>query len=170
MATIHELDTTVIDLSIDRAVQTVFRTMVGKPARLVPHAMDSSNWTVTLNSVHVVGTVGVEGQINGQIHLHFSLPLAELSASRVLSRPLQSINNAGEKLVNDVVAELTNMTCGVFKNQLVELGLPCRLTLPTVRRGKEFAYDPVPDALRRLYSFDVAGHRLIADVILGAGA
>jgi hypothetical protein len=30
--------------------------------------------------------------------------------------------------------------------------------------------DPAPDALRRLYYFDFAGDRLIADMILGAGA
>ena len=167
MATIHEFDTTVIDLSIDRAVQTVMRTMVGRSARFIPHQMDPTNWTVTFGQLHVSGTIGVEGTINGAVHVYFSLPLAELSASRVLRLPVQKVSGGGEKLVNDVVAELTNMTIGVFKNQLVELGLPCRLTLPTVRRGKELKLDPAPDALRRLYAFDVAGHRLIADVILG---
>ncbi len=135
MASIQAIDNGVLDLSIDRAVQAVFRTMIGKPARIVPTLMDPSNYTVKLEQIHVVGTAGVVGDLTGLIYLYFSQPLAEYCASRMLGLSLLKIASTGEKVVNEVVGELTNMTLGTFKNQLVELGLPCRLTLPTVQRG-----------------------------------
>jgi chemotaxis protein CheX len=168
MTTLHEIDPSVLVIAADGAVQSVFSTMVGRRTRIVQQTVPDL-WTITFDQIHVVGIVGVEGRINGQIHLCFSLPLAELCASRVLGPSLQKINGAGEKLVNDVVGELTNMTLGVFKNQLVELGLPCRLKLPTVCRSREFTLDQVPDAIRRQFRFDVAGHELIADLVLAAG-
>jgi chemotaxis protein CheX len=169
MASIHELDPAVLDLSIDRAVQAVFRTMIGKPARLVPSQMDPSNHTVILDQIHVVGTIGVVGEVSGLIYLYFALPFAEYCAIRLLGLSASKVQNSGPGLVNDVVGELTNMTFGVFKNQLAELGFPCRLTLPSVRRGNKFTIDPVDSATRHIYRFDLAGHHLMADLMLGTG-
>ena len=87
----------------------------------------------------------------------------------MLGLSLPWINGEGEALVDDVVGELTNMTLGVFKNQLVELGLPCLLKLPRVCRSREFTLDPVPEAIRRQHRFDVADHALTADIVLTAG-
>ena len=168
METLHQIDSAFLVFAADGAVQSVFSTMVGHRTRIL-HQTVPDQWTLAFDEIHVVGIVGAEGRINGQIHLCCNLPFAEFCASRVLSLSVQKLTGTGAALVDDVVAELTNMTLGAFKNQLVELGLPCRIKLPAVRRGREFILDQIPDAIRRQYRFDVAGHELTADIVLTAG-
>jgi len=169
MPSFQTLDHAVIDVSVDRAVQAVFKIMIGKPACSVPVDFDPDNYDMNLGQIHVVGTVGVVGEINGLIYLYFTVPLAEHCATRLLGISAAKIKQAGDRLVNDVVGELTNMTFGTFKNQLAEIGFPCRLTLPSVLRGERFTINPVAGATRRFYRFDLAGETLMADIILATG-
>ena len=99
--------------------------------------------------------------------LNFST--ADIAALDAASKPdavaLAELEEAGDEVVNDAVGELTNMTVGVFKNRIHDLGYPCKLTIPTVVWGSHIAIQPPRGAVRRTYTFQVDGRSVIADLM-----
>ena len=122
---------------------------------------------VKCNQVHVIGTAGLVGTINGMIYLSLDLDFANRCAARLLAMTSAEVDTAGEEIVNDVVGELTNMTLGAFKNQLCDRGFPCKLTIPTIIRGREFVVSPIKGATHRIYHYAVDGHIVVADILIG---
>lgn len=169
MAAIQEINDTVFQETIARAVQEVFKTMLGKEASLLPFEPLAHGSSLALEAAHVVGTVGFIGSINGLIYLYLEAPFAREAASAMLGMTLEELDEAGDDVVNDAIGELTNMTVGTFKNQLSDKGYPCRLTIPSILRGSNFTIEPISSATRRLYRFNVAGHRLTADLLMQPG-
>jgi len=107
------------------------------------------------------------GSISGLIYLDLDLHFANRCAARLLGMSSAEIDAAGEETVNDAIGELTNMTLGAFKNQLCDRGFPCKLTIPSVIRGQQFVATPVMGATRRTYHFELNGHRVVADILIG---
>ena len=169
MANVLEIDEAVFQLTVNRAVQVVFKTMIGKAAKPVPHFADPSVYSVALDQDHVVGTAGMVGAINGLIYLYLELSFAKLCAGRLLGLSPREINRSGDDVVNDAVGELTNMTIGTLKNQLADRGFPCRLTIPSILRGREFTITPIKSAVRHIYRFDIDGHGVTADLLVQSG-
>lgn len=172
MATIDSISEDIFQETMNRAVQDVFRTMLGRQAKLVhgSEAADSNGqpWQhpVELTGQQVVGTVGFIGDVSGLIYLYLSADFAKLVASTLLGMTEEEIIEAGDEVVNDAVGELTNMTVGGFKNQLCDQGFPCRLTIPSILRGSNFSIEPVSGASRRTYCFDIQGHALVTDLLM----
>jgi len=75
------------------------------------------------------------------------------------------VTEAGREVASDVIGELTNMTVGVFKNRIHDLGYPCKLTIPTVVWGDEISIRSPRGAVRRTYVFTVEGRSVVADLI-----
>lgn len=172
MPTIDSISEDIFQETMNRSVQDVFRTMLGRTATLV-HGTEASNsngqpWKhpVELNGQQVVGTVGFIGEVSGLIYLYLSDEFARVVAMHMLGMSDAEITAAGDEVVNDAVGELTNMTVGGFKNQLCDQGFPCRLTIPSILRGSNFSIEPVSGASRRTYCFDVQGHHLITDLLM----
>jgi chemotaxis protein CheX len=69
-------------------------------------------------------------------------------------------------VINDAIGEITNVTAGGFKNQLCDVGFPCKLTLPTIIRGEDLRVVAVKGTTRHIFEFDCAGHSLTADIQL----
>jgi chemotaxis protein CheX len=169
MAATQEINDTVFRETITRAVQEVFKTMLGKTAEIVPSEPTGHVTTLELEAPHVVGTVGFIGSINGLIYLYLEAPFAREAAAAMLGMSLGEVDEAGEDVINDAIGELTNMTVGTFKNQLSDKGYPCRLTIPSILRGSNFTIEPISSATRRLYRFTVGSHRLTADLLMQPG-
>ncbi len=169
MAATQEINDTVFRETITRAVQEVFKTMLSKEAVLVPVDPVPHTSSLALEAAHVVGTVGFIGSINGLIYLYLEADFARDAAAAMLGMTLDEIDEAGEDVINDAIGELTNMTVGTFKNQLSDKGYPCRLTIPSILRGSNFSIEPISSATRRVYRFDVNGHRLTADLLMQPG-
>ena len=72
---------------------------------------------------------------------------------------------AGREVVSDVIGELANMTVGVFKNRIQDMGYPCKLTIPTVVWGDDISIQPPRGAVRRTYVFTVENRSVIADLL-----
>ena len=172
MPTISSLSEDIFQETMNRSVQDVFRTMLGRNATLVhgTSAADSNGqpWKhpIEFNGQQVVGTVGFIGDVSGLIYLYLSAEFAKIVASHLLGMSVEEIDAAGDEVVNDAIGELTNMTVGGFKNQLCDQGFPCRLTIPSILRGSNFSIEPVSGATRRTYSFEVSGHRLVTDLLM----
>lgn len=175
MPTIDQISETVFRDTINRAVQDVFKTMLGKTATLSASsestAPDGAAWEhpVQINGQQVVGTVGFIGDISGLIYLYLDANFANEVASHMLGMTLAELEEAGDEVVNDAVGELTNMTVGTFKNQLADKGFPCKLTIPSILRGSNFSIEPISSATRRIYRFQVGDYQLVADLLMKCG-
>ena len=166
MPAIQEIPDAVFQETITRAVQEVFKTMLGQAAAHSPMTAEETKAALELASPHVVGPVGVIGSINGLIYLYMQVPFANKCAGNLLGMNDQEIAEAGDEAVNDAIGELTNMTVGTFKNQLSDRGFPCKLTIPSILRGTNFQIESISSATRRTYRFIIAGQPLVADLLM----
>jgi chemotaxis protein CheX len=155
---------------INRAVTDVFKTMLGR----VPTFSAAADWVAgqaprtagVENRPQVVGTVGFIGDVNGLIYLHLDLAFARLCTCHLLGMTDAELEAAGDEVINDAIGELTNMTVGSFKNGLCDSGYPCMLTIPSILRGTNFSIEPISSAVRHVYHFDCAEHRVVADILM----
>jgi chemotaxis protein CheX len=164
-----EINEALIRDHINRAVKDVFKTMLS----LEPKACGSSEHmrgkpllVAVPQRPQVVGTVGFIGDCNGLIYLHLDLAFAKKCTCQLLGMTPAELEAAGDEVVNDAIGELTNMTVGSFKNGLCDAGFPCKLTIPSILRGTSFSIEPISSAVRHVYEFDCAEHRVIADILM----
>jgi chemotaxis protein CheX len=93
-----------------------------------------------------VGTVGFIGDVNGLMYLYLDVPSPSSAPAASSGSPRPSWTARRRGVVNDAVAELTNMSVGVFKNSLCDAGYPCKLTIPSILRGSSFRIVPTGSA------------------------
>lgn len=168
MSTSAQISDAVFRETITRAIQDVMKTMLNKSASFHSESEAETNngKSIEICGQQVVGTVGFIGDINGLIYLYLGTELAHLGAGHLLGMSKEELEEAGDEVVNDAIGELTNMTVGAFKNQLCDRGFQCKLTIPSILRGSNFTIEPISSATRRVYCFDVSGHRLVADLLM----
>lgn len=170
MPAIQDISDSIFEETVTRAVKEVFSTMLGKPALYVPHPsggnQDAPPEELNLATPHVVGTVGFIGSLNGLIYLYMDVNFANECAGNMLGMNAAEIAEGGDEMVNDAIGELTNMTVGTFKNQLSDRGFPCKLTIPSILRGSHFSIEPISSAIRRIYTYDIGGRKLTADLLM----
>lgn len=171
--TIEEISEVLIRKNILRAVTDVFETMLGRQMRLreIPEAGTDDSWPPMPPvpdgaKPQVVGTVGFIGQANGLIYLYLDEPFAKECTGLMLGIEERNFQQIAEDSVNDAIGELTNMVVGSFKNGLCDAGYPCKLTIPSILRGRNFCVGTTSAAQRRHYSFECDGHRVVADILV----
>ncbi len=175
-AATQEISETLIRAHITRAVSDVFKTMLHRSANLSlaqvtgsegnPHVPHGGEISAT---AQVVGTVGFLGEINGLIYLYFEGSFAQHCTCHMLGMSAAEVEEAGDEVINDAIGEITNMTVGSFKNGLSDQGYPCKLTIPSSLRGRNFCVEPISDSQRFIYVFETEGQRLVADILLKVG-
>ena len=176
-AATQEISEPLIRQNITRAVRDVFKTMLRRTVSLNAAYAPVTNDAHPLgapgdqlaSSPQVVGTVGFLGEINGLIYLYFDGGFARHCTSHLHGLPEKDIERAGEEVINDAIGEITNMTVGSFKNGLSDQGYPCKLTIPSILRGRNFCIEPISDSQRFIYVFETEGQRLVADILLKCG-
>ena len=177
MPVIEQISETLIRHNIARAAADVFKTMLGRELVLrAPVDQAAAEWPPhkpTASPIetgpHIVGAVGFVGTINGLLYLYLDLPLARLCTGHMLGMTEAELEEAGDEVINDAIGEITNMTVGSFKNGLCDAGFPCTLTIPSILRGSNFSIEPISSVTRQTYSFDCAGHRVVADILMKIG-
>jgi chemotaxis protein CheX len=162
-ATLTPITDQVIHDSIFRAVANVFKTManqeltfVGKSDLPEPQPPDGPS--------QIIGSVGFAGDASGLIYLCLTEKFAVELTGRILGMTPAEVAEGGNEVVTDAIGEMTNMSVGVFKNALCDLGHICRLTLPTIVRGNHVKVAAIKSATRHVFQFDCNGHRLAADI------
>jgi chemotaxis protein CheX len=164
-----EISEALIREYINRAVTDVFKTMVGREPTFSSQTEVARGRSLTIaepQRPQVVGTVGFVGEINGLIYLHLDLAFARMCTCHLLGMTEAELDAAGDEVINDAIGELTNMTVGSFKNGLCDAGHPCKLTIPSILRGTNFSIEPISSAVRHVYYFDCAEHRVVADILM----
>lgn len=168
-AAVAEITEALIREYINRAVKDVFKTMVGREPTFCPEPEVLRSRSLLVSEPHrpqVVGTVGFIGECNGLIYLHLDLEFAKVCTRTLLGMSEAELEASGDEAINDAIGELTNMTVGTFKNGLCDAGHPCKLTIPSILRGTNFSIEPTSSAVRHVYYFDCAEHRVIADILM----
>jgi len=135
----------------------VFKTMLQSTVALesckrIEPGGDSSSPLSQLDDTLVVGNVGFVGTISGMVYIATPEKLAKEIAKRMLGMDEADIDGEHE-MINDVIGEITNMSVGAYKNQMADKGYPCRLTIPSIIRGKYFVVESADAAFRQIYSF-----------------
>jgi chemotaxis protein CheX len=164
-----EITESLIRERINTAIKDVFKTMLGRePSFCTPadHVKGAPLITSEPSRPQVVGTVGFIGDCNGLIYLHLDLAFAKICTCHLLGMTEKELEAAGDEVINDAIGELTNMTVGSFKNGLCDAGYPCKLTIPSILRGTNFSIEPISSAVRHVYFFDCAQHRVVADILM----
>lgn len=165
MASTEVITAPLIQDSIVSAIQNVCRTMMGKEVTLRPEVTENS----PLPTFELIANVGFTGEANGVVYLCMDDDFARFTTGRILGMSPGEVSMHGAEVVNDAMGELTNMSAGGFKNQLCDLGFPCKLTLPTIVRGKELRLVALKGSVRHIFTFDCAGQSLLVDIQLKSG-
>lgn len=152
---------------IIKSVESVFRTMLHRQARLT-RRLDASAQPAVYGSSQILGSVGFIGAADGLIYLCMSQQYAKILSGSMLGMSMAEIDSAGVEVVHDALGEITNMTVGGFKNTLCDLGYPCKLTLPAIVRGDNLSIAAVKEATRHIFHFDCEGNELVADIQIKA--
>jgi chemotaxis protein CheX len=159
---------TLIQKSITLAMDNVFRTMLKREAVFVEKTSSEALQTSGAQ-FQVLGNVAFVGDACGIVYLCLTDGFAAHAVNQVLGSFGGDADLADHDLIKDVVGELTNMTVGGFKNALCDVGYPCKLTLPTIVRGKSVKVSCLKSAVRHIFVFESAGHRIVADIQLNNG-
>ena len=172
MPALQEISDSLIRDQIVRAVPDVFKTMLGLSAVLIERSDGRAEPWPPLSPVpseakpHIVGTVGFLGDACGLIYIYMEQAFAAQCTASLLGMTAEELSEAGDEAVNDAVGELTNMIVGVFKNGLCDSGFSCKLTIPSILRGSDFCVASTGASRRFIYSFEVTGRRVVADILL----
>ncbi|HZZ17772.1 MAG TPA: chemotaxis protein CheX [Opitutaceae bacterium] len=165
MAAIEEIAESVIRENIIRAVGDVFKTMLNQSVQF--RSVDQASIPQPGSALqHVVGTVGFIGDINGLIYLYIDEDFAGKCTREMLGMTDQEFAENGSESVNDAIGEITNMVVGSFKNGLCDAGYPCKLTIPSILRGRNFSVEQVSSTQRHVYCFETQGRQITADILL----
>jgi chemotaxis protein CheX len=165
MAPALPITETIVRNSIVKAVQSICKTMMRRDATLRPPGSVATNPP----TFHLMASVGFVGDANGVVFLCLRNDFARFATSEILGLGPEDSDANDAEIIKDAIGEIANMTVGVFKNQLCDIGFPCKLTLPTIVRGQDLLVGALRDASRHVFEFDCAGHSLTADIQLKAG-
>ena len=144
---------------VGSAVTEVMTTMMSFRVQQTPNPINFAS-----GEGHVASAVGFIGKTTGVVYLYASDRFARQMTCRLLG--LQDSDIDGDEMVNDAMGELANMVVGHIKSRLVDRGLACVLTIPSIIRGSSFSIEPVSSAERRVYFFDCDQSRLGVEVML----
>ncbi len=144
---------------VTSAVTEVMTTMMSFKVQATKEGINFTN-----GEGHIASAVGFIGKTTGVVYLYASDAFARAMTCRLLGLELSDID--GDEMVNDAMGEMANMVVGHIKSRLVDRGLACVLTIPSIIRGSSFSVEPVSSAERRVFFFNCDHERLGVEVML----
>lgn len=147
MATVTEPDRKLEELAtnLDRAVDEVFRTMLGVECQAAGEAAAAEGGSIS-------AVIGLAGALSGSLVLQSG----ELAARRMAGRMMGAEPEEVDAMVRDGFGEIANMLAGAWKGFDPELACGCLLSTPTVVAGTNYRLfsQRAPMRLERSYRFD----------------
>lgn len=168
MDTVLSINESQVDNLVSEAVQKVFETMMQTDTE---HLQSGPHGPIPLpeNEAVIAGNIGFVGAVNGVFYLFFQQPTAYRLTELFLGLDEGEAQSEPEETICDSLGEMCNMIAGTFKNQLCDLGYNCRLTLPSILKGKDMAVQTNANALRRQYRFQAIGQTFVAEIFIKPG-
>jgi CheY-specific phosphatase CheX len=111
----------------------------------------------------VVGSVGFAGKASGVVFIGVPESLAIDAASAMVGLSASELDH---DMVNDVIAELSNMIVGFVKSQLCDSGHTCVLTVPSVMRGDHMKVQKVSLSQNRSTLMACNNHVVSFEIVL----
>lgn len=142
------------------AVGEVFRTMLNFETRSIPFEPEAMS-----SEAHIAGSVGFIGAMTGVVYIYSTAAFARHMTGKMLGMSEAEVE--GDEMVNDAVGELANMIVGSLKTNLVERGLACVLTIPSIVRGSNFTIEATSSTTRRVLCFRCNdSHNLVVEILI----
>lgn len=142
---------------LNSGIGEVFSTMFGQSVEPVaPPDLRLSQ------EVLIAGSVGFVGEANGVVYIHMTESFAKSLASGMLQ---MAENELDDEMVNDAVAEISNMIVGSVKSNLCDRGFTCVLTIPTIVRGRDFSAEASAGSERVNLGFQCGTGLLFVEVL-----
>ena len=161
---------------ITHAVEKFFSTMLAETVTLKetlacgdPSKESSQPAALETDEPIIASAVGYIGDVNGVVYLYLSESLAKKVTGQFLGLSESEIEAEGIETVNDALGEVSNMVVGTFKNSMCDKGHNCRLTIPSIMRGKHFAIQTTSSVNRTIIRFDAFGTTFATDLLMKAG-
>lgn len=144
---------------VNAAVTTVFDTMLN-----MRMAEDQTNGYSFEAELQIASSVGFTGNVNGVIYLYTTVPFAGLITQGLLG--LTEPSEVREEYVNDAMGEMANMVVGHIKSRLVDSGLKCVMTIPSIVRGCRLGIEAVSRTKMTRSTYRHADNVLLVEVLL----
>lgn len=161
-----------IESMVVESVERVFNTMLYRTIRLkhfhgpeTETSLPPIRFPVKGEKI-MVSAVGFVGEFNGIYYLHQTEALAQQLAGGFLGMTPEEVAAEGAETLQDVLGELANMIGGTFKNKLCDFGFNCRLTIPSLVCGSDFAIEAPHGVERYMALFEVDNAPYLTDVML----
>lgn len=135
-----------LEIMLKAAVSEVFSKMLKTEVRAVPVDGDAMS-----AEAHIASAVGFIGDMTGVVYIYATSTYANQMTGQMLEMPESEVQ--GDEMVNDAMGELANMIVGNLKAALVEKGMACVLTIPSIVRGSNISIEAVSSATRRVLCF-----------------
>ena len=149
-----------IEIMLKAAVSEVFCKMLKTEVRAVP--VDSEAMSA---EAHIASAVGFIGDMTGVAYLYASSSFANSMTAVMLG--MGESEAQGDEMVNDAMGELANMIVGNLKAAMVEKGMSCVLTIPSIVRGSNISIEAVSSATRRVLCFRCGdGQNLVVELMI----
>jgi chemotaxis protein CheX len=147
MVTVTEPEKKLSELSanLDRAVDEVFRTMLGVACEPASAAQPSERGTIS-------AVIGLAGAVSGSLVLQSGEAVAQRMASRMTGAEPDEV----DAMVRDAIGEIANMLAGAWKGFDPKLSCGCLLSTPTVVAGSSYQLfsQRAPMRLERSYGLE----------------
>ena len=144
---------------ITNTINQVFDTMLSMEVEV-----SEADSEVASDSKRIVGSVGLAGEVMGNIHIHISDKFARLMTGAMLGMELEEIE--GEEEVHDVIGEFSNMVGGDLKSRFSDFGFPCELSTPSITSGKDFKIESLDWTRHERFYFRHQQHVGLVEVFM----
>jgi len=161
METTLPFNDTDIQTMVVQAVEKFFSTMLAEDVTTVetlvcgdPSTDPNQPAALDTDEPVIASAVGYIGDVNGVVYLYLEETLAKRVTAQFLGME---------------ISEVSNMIVGTFKNSMCDRGHNCRLTIPSILRGKHFAIQTTSSVHRKIFRFQAFGTIFAADLLMKAG-
>lgn len=146
-------------------MENVFETMLSMEISFVART-DAIERFSTDEEPFIIAAVGFVGNANGLVYLCMPEDFGQFVTGHMLGMSPAEVVEAGHSVMNDAVGEVANMAVGGFKNAICDIGYPCKLTLPTIIRGRTMSLLASKAATRHVLHFSCKGKPIVIDLQL----
>ena len=142
------------------AVGGVCQTMLNFDPRPIPLQKNAIT-----SDAHLASSVGFIGKVTGVVYIYATADFA-----RDITCTIAGLSDAeieSDEMVNDAMGEVANMVVGNLKAALVDRGMACVLTIPSIVRGSNFSIEATSSTTRRVLCFRCKdSHNLVVEILI----
>jgi flagellar motor switch protein FliN len=124
-----------IKTAIVNSVIDVFGTMLDMEVEPIQQLPDTF-----IEEMRTVGSVTFSGDVDGMFNIQVNDDFGKAMTAAMLGMETDEIES--EEQVYDVIREVSNIMGGNFQSKLVDAGLSCVLSTPSIINGRDFKVSP----------------------------